>query len=274
MKKELTIDERIIKFLGLDHKMCGFEDHQQLFYQIRAVLKEREEDNINLEELLGLFQISLAKREKRHTNLKLFYNWLMDFRVDQEDMNLYYIYCDVAQQLDAPDPDPADFAGAGQNLRKRLDEWRQVGKTKNDFQQILYDYCEGMIRMCADGDAFTQERLHSPAMLFKRFGWNLWERYVDQRWSGQMNYLEFTDEYLAAEEKRIEALSYIYHNFSYLVYRKRWSEKKKMWYLRQICRTNEEWDTFELCEKIKEFERQGKCPLESFFTYNEEESET
>ena len=274
MTKELTIDERIIKFLGLDWKICGFSDHQELFYQIRAVLNQREEDGITLDELLRLYQISLAKREKKHTTLKAFYNWLLEYRVDEEDLDLYKVYSDVAEELGAPTPDPAAFAGRGENLRHRIDEWRQIGKTKNDPRRILYDYCEGVIRMCEKGDDFCRERLHNPSMLFQRFGWGLWEKYVDERWGDKWNYLRYSDEYLKARDKEIYTITQIRSRlFNRIFAMKGWSQRRRMDYQTAVGLMISEKDVYKTLETIKELEKLGECPLEHFFEYNVEEDE-
>ena len=275
MSNKQTIDERIITFLGLDWEQCGWDDHQELFHRIRGILKQRECDNVDFGELLKLFKITLKKREKKHTTLKEFYNWLLDFRVDNEDLHLYRVYLDVAHQLGAPEPDPVAFAGRGENLRLRIDEWRQKGKTKNDPEKILYDYCEGVIRMCEKGDDFTRERLHNPSALFQRFGWNLWLQYVEERWSDEWNYLIYSDEYLKARDKELRTLVEIktrLHN--HIFAKEEWSQKRKMNYQTIIGDLLNETDIYETLRTIKELEKEGKCPLEYFFVYKGEEGKT
>ena len=270
--KEQTIDERIIKFLGLDEEQCGWDDHRDLFYRIRGILKQREYDKVDFGELLKLFKITLKKREKKHTTLKEFYNWLLDFRVDNEDIHLYRVYYDVAHELGAPEPDPVAFAGRGENLRHRIDEWRQIGKTKNDPEEILYDYCEGVIRMCESGDDFTRERLHNPSALFQRFGWNLWLRYVEERWGDQWNYLKYSDHYLKARDREIHTLCQIKMKLHDAIYAKDWSKLRVRDYLSFVGELMKEYDIYETLATIKRLEKEGKCPLEHFFNYEEEAS--
>ena len=277
MKKktvEQTIDERIIKFLGLDDEICGFTEQQETFHKIRTVLKKREHDKVDLVELLKLFQITMSKKEKKYTSLDEFYNWLMNYRMDEDDVKLYHIYLGIANRLGAPTPDPAAFAGRGSILTKKIDAWREPHKTKNDPEEILRDYIEAVIRVSERGSDFSRERLHKPDALFQGYGWRLWEKFLNECWAGKFGYLQISEEYKKEEREKSDKLVDVKLWLESACNKAGFSHKKRLWYDSGIDQLLCNSDPHKLWDEHKEVIEAGVDPLSHFFIpYPDEDEE-